>query len=87
MKTGLAYAADIIGAEAVSDDDRDLAALCEYVSSVHRPGPGMVCLACGELWVPADRYPNVGGIRCQTYIDVVALKNAWLLASIMGRLR
>ncbi|WVX88150.1 hypothetical protein SEA_LITNINMCQUEEN_94 [Gordonia phage LitninMcQueen] len=82
MKTGLAHAADLIRAEAESEDDIDLATLCEYVATSHRPGRDMRCLECGELWHTAEQFPNLGGLRCQMYADVVVLKNEWIIGRV-----
>jgi hypothetical protein len=82
MKTGLAYAAEVIRAEAESEDDIDIAVLCEYAAITHRPGPDMVCVECGQQWHTAAEHPNLGGLRCQTYMDVVILKNQWIAARV-----
>ncbi len=85
MKAGLAAAAETIRAEATTDEDLDLAALCEYVAEVHRPGDDMLCVSCGERWYAADEFPNLGGIRCQTYIDAVLLKNSWINLAVQAK--
>lgn len=82
MKTGLAFAADLIRDQAETEDDIDLAVLCEYVATSHRPGQDMRCLECGELWLTAEQKPNLGGLRCQMYCDTVLLKNEWIMKRV-----
>ena len=82
MKAGLAYAAEVIRAEAESEGDIDLAVLCAWTSEAHRPGPDMRCLECGEQWHTAEEFPNLGGLRCQAYVDTVLLKNEWIIKRV-----
>lgn len=49
MKAGLAYAAEILRAEAETEEEIDLAVLCAYIAEAHRPGPDMRCLECLSL--------------------------------------
>ena len=80
---GLRYAAQVIAHEAETEEDLDLSVLCQVTAELHRPGRDMRCITCGELWHTAEEFPNLGGLRCQAYIDVQLLKNDW----IAGRVR
>lgn len=82
MKAGLAYAAEVIRAEAESEGDIDLAVLCAWTAEAHRPGPDMRCVECGEQWLTAAQVPNLGGLRCQAYAEVVQIKNEWIAGRV-----
>ena len=79
---GMRFAAQHIRHEAETEEDLDLAELCEYTADLHQPGPGMICKGCGEQWMTAAEYPNLGGIRCQAYIDVQLMKNMWVISKV-----
>lgn len=79
---GLRFAAQQLRHEAQSEEDLDLAELCEYTAQTHKPGPGMICEGCGEKWMTATEFPNLGGIRCQAYIEVQLLKNMWVIRKV-----
>ncbi|WP_185090971.1 hypothetical protein [Gordonia oryzae] len=80
--SGLGYAAQVIWHEAESEDDLDLATLCEYVAEAHRPDVHGRCAECGELWLPATEFPNLGGLRCSAYVEAQQLKNEWLAGRV-----
>lgn len=79
---GLRFAAQQLRHEARSEEDLDLAELCEYTADTHHVGQDMVCKGCGERWYSATDYPNVGGVRCQAYIDVQQMKDMWVIRQV-----
>lgn len=75
---GLRFAAQTIRHEAVSEEELDLAEVCEFTAiSHHRLDDGMC--ACGDSWDPENKELPAG---CQAFLDVLIQKNFWLMRKV-----
>lgn len=79
---GLQYFAQLVRHESDELDDLTLADVVEYVVTAHQPDEDMICRECGERWYTSEELPNLGGMRCQAWIDMAFQRNEY----IMGRL-
>lgn len=74
---GMRYAAQIIRHEATTEDERDLADLCEWVATHHHDNGSGKCAECGDDWGGHEAdlgYPMPCLIFSQTKFE----KDAWI---------
>lgn len=79
---GLRLAAQHIRHEATTDQDLDLADVCQWVAETHYPVDGF-CAGCGEPWDSVRTFPDVKGeLQCSTYLATRVEKNFWIVGKV-----
>lgn len=74
---GMRYAAQVIRHEAITDEERDLADLCEWVATKHHDNGSGNCAECGDRWGGHDAdlgYP----MTCRIFSQAKFEKDAWI---------
>ncbi|OZE92469.1 hypothetical protein CH298_02740 [Rhodococcoides fascians] len=83
-KQGLRFSAQHIRHEAMTDEELDLADMCQWVAETHYPVNGK-CVACGDDWDGIEAYPNLHGeLQCQTYLNARIEKNFWIMGKVQA---
>lgn len=78
---GMKHAAQNIRHEAETEEELDLAELCDYIADAHKPDPenDNRCMECGEQWWQDT---NIGVIQCQAFLDMRIEKNFWIMRKV-----
>ena len=76
--SGMLYAAQLIRHEAVTEEELDLAEVCEFTAQTHYRLPNGMC-PCGDKWDPEVPGPVPG---CQAFLDVAIQRNFWVMRKV-----